>query len=42
MINYISWPIIPPNMKAFELTTSEKLRSQCITILKVHENVKVP
>jgi hypothetical protein len=42
MINYTSWPIILLNMKTIKPTTSEELRSQDITILKMHENVKVP
>jgi hypothetical protein len=44
MINYTSWPIILPNMKSIRLTTSEELRSQCVTIslktLKSHNTYK--
>jgi hypothetical protein len=42
MINYTSWPIILLNMKTIKPTTSDELCSQDITILKIHENVKVP
>jgi len=38
MVNYTSWPIILPNMKAIGTLTSEKLHSQSITISKMHEN----
>ena len=34
MINDTSWPIILPYMKAIRLTSSEELRSQCITIFE--------
>jgi len=37
-----SFPIILHNMKAIAPTIPEELRSQGITILKMHENVKVP
>ena len=37
MINYTSWPIIQQlNIKAFRPTSSEELRSQIITILKMY------
>jgi hypothetical protein len=42
MINYTSWPIALPNVKTIKPTTSDELCSQDITILKIHENVKVP
>jgi hypothetical protein len=42
MNNYTSWPIALPNVKTVRPTTSDELCSQNITILKIHENVKVP
>ena len=39
--NYKSKLIILPDMKAIRPITSEKLCSQRITILKMHEKVKV-
>ena len=39
MINYISWTIILPNMKAIRPTISEELHSQDITTMKMHEKL---
>jgi hypothetical protein len=41
MVDYTSWPFIVSSMIAIG-TTSEELRSQSITILKMYENIKVP
>jgi len=41
MTNYIAFPIVLQNMKGITPTILEELRSQSITILKMHENVKV-
>ena len=42
MVNYTSWPIIVSYVIAIGPIISEELHSQCITILKMHENIKVP
>ena len=42
MTNYIAFLIVLQNMKDITPTIPEELRSQRITILKMHENVKVP
>jgi hypothetical protein len=39
MINYISWTIILPNMKAIRPTISEELHSQDITTMKMHQKL---